>query len=284
MRIATTGETDAQPVAGRALHIEGIRKSFPSDQKGKASGRAQAAEFEAIAGVTLQIAAGEFMAIVGPSGCGKSTLLQAIAGLIAPSSGSVHLGDRDVTGEPAHMVYLFQQYAKSLLPWMNVANNVLFAFQHAMPLNRQEANDRCREYLGLVGLGDFADHYPWQLSGGMQQRVAIARALSADPKVLLLDEPFSSVDALTRMDLHTLLLDLWSAKRFTAVLVTHDVDEALFLADRVAVMSHRPSTISKIVETSLPRPRDPISTRDAPRFLALRRQLLDDLMTRPERR
>ena len=133
----------------------------------------------------------------------------------------------------------------------------------------------------MVGLADFANHYPWQLSGGMQQRVAIARALSAEPTVLLMDEPFSSVDALTRLDLQSLILDLWHAKRFTAVLVTHDVDEAVFLADRVAVLSHRPSSISEVIETGLPRPRHALATRESPEFLALRHRLLQYLMTRP---
>jgi NitT/TauT family transport system ATP-binding protein len=132
----------------------------------------------------------------------------------------------------------------------------------------------------MVGLADFANHYPWQLSGGMQQRVAIARALAAEPRVLLMDEPFSSVDALTRLDLHSLILDLWSQKRFTAVLVTHDVDEAIFLADRVAVLTHRPATISEVIETNLPRPRHSIETRESPEFLALRHRLLKYLLAR----
>ncbi|HLI20496.1 MAG TPA: ABC transporter ATP-binding protein, partial [Stellaceae bacterium] len=139
---------------------------------------------------------------------------------------------------------------------------------------------RCRDYLAMVGLADVASHYPWQLSGGMQQRVAIARALAAEPSVLLMDEPFSSVDALTRLDLHSLILDLWTQKRFTAVLVTHDVDEAIFLADRVAVLTQRPSTISEVIETKLPRPRHAIETRESPEFLALRHRLLDYLLAR----
>ncbi len=132
----------------------------------------------------------------------------------------------------------------------------------------------------MVGLADFGNHYPWQLSGGMQQRVAIARALAAEPRVLLMDEPFSSVDALTRLDLHSLILDLWSQKRFTAVLVTHDVDEAIFLADRVAVLTHRPATISEVIETKLPRPRHSIETRESLEFLALRHRLLKYLLAR----
>jgi NitT/TauT family transport system ATP-binding protein len=207
-------------------------------------------------------------------------LLQDIAGLMAASSGSVRLGGRDVTGEPAHMVYLFQQYSRSLLPWMTVANNVMFAFRHRMKLRQAAAFARCHDYLAMVGLADFANHYPWQLSGGMQQRVAIARALAAEPQVLLMDEPFSSVDALTRLDLHSLILDLWTQKRFTAVLVTHDVDEAIFLADRIAVLTQRPATLSEVIETGLPRPRRSIETRESAAFLALRHHLLNDLLAR----
>jgi NitT/TauT family transport system ATP-binding protein len=163
---------------------------------------------------------------------------------------------------------------------MTVANNVMFAFRHRMKLSPAAARARCRDYLAMVGLADVADHYPWQLSGGMQQRVAIARALAAEPRVLLMDEPFSSVDALTRLDLHSLILDLWTQKRFTAVLVTHDVDEAIFLADRVAVLTQRPATISEVIETRLPRPRQSIETRESAEFLALRHRLLDYLLTR----
>jgi NitT/TauT family transport system ATP-binding protein len=265
--------TAATPVAraGGRLQIDAIGKNFVGPDGGSV---------EAIGTVSLDVAPGEFLTIVGPSGCGKSTLLQVIAGLMTPSSGKVRLSDRDVTGEPAHMVYLFQQYSKSLLPWMTVANNVMFAFRHRMKLSQAAARERCRDYLAMVGLADVGNHYPWQLSGGMQQRVAIARALAAEPSVLLMDEPFSSVDALTRLDLHTLILDLWRQKRFTAVLVTHDVDEAIFLADRVAVLTRRPATISEVIETKLPRPRHAIETRESPEFLALRHRLLDYLLTR----
>ena len=236
---------------------------------------------EALRAVELDVAAGEFLAIVGPSGCGKSTLLQIVAGLLPASSGRVVMGTETVTAPPRQLVYLFQQYSKSLFPWLTVENNVMFAFRHRMPMSARAARDRCSEYLAMVGLDDFAHHYPWQLSGGMQQRVAIARALAAEPSVLLLDEPFSSVDALTRMDLHALILELWTRKRFTTVLVTHDVDEAVLLADRVAVLSHRPAAVSETIETGLARPRDPVGTREEPRFLEIRHRLLDKLLARP---
>ena len=225
-----------------------------------------------------QVNAGEFLSVVGPSGCGKSTLLQIAAGLIAPSAGQVPLNVA-VTGPPDQMVYLFQQYSRSLFPWRTALDNVAFAVEHR-PACRAKAREHSRRYLDMVGLGDFDRHYPWQLSGGMQQRVVIARALAAEPHVLLMDEPFSSVDALTRMELHSLILELWEKHRFTAVLVTHDVDEAIFLADRVAVLSARPSVVRHDIRTELPRPRDPIAAREFARFLALRHDLLAMLLGR----
>jgi len=258
-------------IGGAGLRIAGVEKSFGRGEK----------RLPVIAPIDLEVRAGEFLSIVGPSGCGKSTLLQVIAGLVPPSAGSVFLGGKDVTGEPAHMVYLFQQYSKSLLPWLTVEDNVAFGFRHRTALDGAALRVRCREYLDMVGLGDFCAYYPWQLSGGMQQRVAIARALSAEPRVLLLDEPFSSVDALTRLELHALILDLWERKRFTAVLVTHDVDEAIFLADRVVLLTHRPARIADIIETEIPRPRTPVETHESPRFLELRHRLLRHLLAKP---
>ncbi|HEX4928647.1 MAG TPA: ABC transporter ATP-binding protein [Burkholderiales bacterium] len=253
------------------LELENIGKSF---------GAGSAAETRALADVTLDVAEGEFLAVVGPSGCGKSTLLQIVAALIAPSSGEVRLAGARVTSPPERMVYLFQQYSKSLFPWRTVLDNVAFALEHRKGMTRRAARGRSRRFLEMVGLGDFAERYPWQLSGGMQQRVAIARALAAEPRVLLMDEPFSSVDALTRLELHGLLLDLWEESRFTAVLVTHDVDEAVFLADRVAVLSPRPSRVLRILPTGLPRPRENLATREDPRFLQLRHDLLSMLLER----
>jgi NitT/TauT family transport system ATP-binding protein len=255
---------------GANLRLSGVRKWFgdPADERGLA-----------LADINLQVNAGEFLALVGPSGCGKSTLLQIAAGLLAPSAGEVRLNDDLVTGPPDHMVYLFQQYSRSLFPWRTALDNVAFAVEHRSR-SLKEARKHSRRYLAMVGLGEFERHYPWQLSGGMQQRVVIARALAAEPHVLLMDEPFSSVDALTRMDLQNLILQLWEQHRFTVVLVTHDVDEAVFLSDRVAVLAQRPSVIVRDVATELPRPRDAIATREAARFLALRHELLTTLLTR----
>jgi NitT/TauT family transport system ATP-binding protein len=264
------------PAAGLStlayLELAGIGKSF---------GTGGAAETRALADITLGVAEGEFVAVIGPSGCGKSTLLQIAAALIAPSAGEVRLNGLPVTAPPESMVYLFQQYTKSLFPWRTVVDNVAFAVEHRKGMTRAAAHTHSRRFLEMVGLDDSAQRYPWQLSGGMQQRVAIARALAAEPRVLLMDEPFSSVDALTRLELHGLVLDLWEKQRFTAVLVTHDVDEAVFLADRVAVLSARPSTVVRSFETQLPRPRDNLATREDPRFLALRHELLAMLLKKP---
>ncbi len=251
------------------LRLENISKSF---------GVGSAAETRAIDDITLQVEEGEFLAVVGPSGCGKSTLLQIAAGLIAPTAGTVRLDGQAITEPPPSMVYLFQQYGKSLFPWRTVIDNVAFAVEHRDGMTRTAAKDHSRRFLEMVGLADFADRYPRQLSGGMQQRVAIARALSAEPRVLLMDEPFSSVDALTRLELHALVQDLRAKQRFTAVLVTHDVDEAVFLADRVVVMSQRPSKLVRTFSTDLPRPRDSLTTREDPRFLQLRHELLELLL------
>jgi NitT/TauT family transport system ATP-binding protein len=254
------------------LRLDGVSKAYAG-----ASGE----KTIALADITLGVAEGEFLAIVGPSGCGKSTLLQIAAGLIAPSAGEIVLNGRRVNGPPEGMVYLFQQYSKSLFPWRTVMDNVAFAIEDRPGMSRAQAREHSRRYLDMVSLGEFGRHYPWQLSGGMQQRVAIARALAAEPRVLLMDEPFSSVDALTRLELHNLILELWEQHRFTAVLVTHDVDEAVYLADRVAVLSHRPSRVVESLPTALPRPRDGIVTRELPRFLELRHQLLAMLLRKP---
>jgi NitT/TauT family transport system ATP-binding protein len=252
------------------LELSGIQKTF-------GTGLLQT---EALGHIDLSVVEGEFLAIVGPSGCGKSTLLQIAAGLTPASAGTVHFNGLAVNEPPPGIVYLFQQYGNSLFPWRTVLANVAFAVEHKPGMTRDRARAHSLRYLEMVGLADVAHRYPWQLSGGMQQRVTIARALAAEPRILLMDEPFSSVDALTRLELHALVLDLWTRHRFTAVLVTHDVDEAVFLADRVVVLSSRPSKVSKVIDTALPRPRDSISTSESARFLSLRHEILSMLLGR----
>jgi NitT/TauT family transport system ATP-binding protein len=232
----------------------------------------------AIRSIDLSVAKGEFVSIVGPSGCGKSTLLQIIAGLVPATSGEVRLEGRPVLAPPAGVVYLFQQYSRSLLPWLSVEKNVRFGFSHSRSGTEREAEERCVHYLDMVGLADFRKRYPWELSGGMQQRVAIARALAAEPRMLLLDEPFSSVDALTRLELHGLILELWGRTGLTILLVTHDVEEAVYLSDRIALLTRRPAEVAQLFANSLPRPRRPVESREDPRFLELRHELLTRLL------
>lgn len=252
------------------LRLEGVGKSYG------AGGFATVA----LQGVDLAIRRGEFMTVIGPSGCGKSTLLQIAAGLVKPTAGKVVLDGKPVNGPPPEMVYLFQQYTKSLFPWRNVRDNVAFALERKR-MSRTERHERAAAYLAMVGLDEFARHYPWQLSGGMQQRVAIARALAATPRVLLMDEPFSAVDALTRLDLQALVLDIWQkSEDLTILFVTHDVEEAVYLSDRIAVLTRRPSSISRVVEPGLPRPRHAVETREDPVFLRHRHDLLNTLLDR----
>jgi NitT/TauT family transport system ATP-binding protein len=233
----------------------------------------------AIASASLTVATGEFLSIVGPSGCGKSTLLQIVAGLLPASSGTVSVAGRPVAGPPEGLVYLFQQYSRSLFPWLTVEENVRFGFAHLKTMTRGEAAAWCHRFLQMVGLADFGKSYPWQLSGGMQQRVAIARALAAEPRVLLLDEPFSSVDALTRLELHGLVLDLWAKTGITILLVTHDVDEAVYLSDRIVLLSRRPARVSEMFVNRLARPRHPVASREDPQFVSLRHELLTRLLS-----
>jgi len=201
------------PSSAAILHVRGLRKSYA----------AAGGTTVALNGVDLAIEAGSFVSIIGPSGCGKSTLLQIMAGLIAPTSGEVLFGTARVQDPPPDVVYVFQQYTRSLFPWKTVERNVAFGLENKGTLSRDEIAARTRDMIGLVKLTGFERHYPWQLSGGMQQRVAIARALACRPAVLLMDEPFSAVDALTRAGLQELLGSLWRELGLTVVFVTHDV-------------------------------------------------------------
>ena len=231
----------------------------------------------ALNGVDLAITKGSFVSIVGPSGCGKSTLLQIIAGLIDPTSGAVFLDDHQVEGPPPGALYVFQQYTRSLFPWKTVERNVAFGLENRETLSRAEVAARTREIIGLVKLTGFERHYPWQLSGGMQQRVAIARALACRPEMLLMDEPFSAVDALTRAGLQELLRGLWRELGLTVVFVTHDVDEGVYLSTRVVALTRAPGTVAADLTIDLPHPRDQIATRALPQYLNYRAQLLAQL-------
>jgi NitT/TauT family transport system ATP-binding protein len=221
----------------------------------------------AIENVTFEVASHEFVCIVGPSGCGKTTLLKCIAGLINPTSGYSALGGQRILAPPQDMAVVFQDYSRSLFPWLTVRKNVSLPLRRKPELRKRNTVD---DALEAVGLARFADRYPWQLSGGMQQRVAIARALACRPTVLLMDEPFASVDALTRAELEDLVLRVRVDFDGTVLLVTHDIDEAVYMADRVIILSKSPATIQEILPIPLPRPRQQIATKELAEFAQLR--------------
>jgi NitT/TauT family transport system ATP-binding protein len=224
------------------LELRGLHKVFP--------GSRGAAPTEALQAVDLQLADGEFVSLVGASGCGKSTLLRIVAGLEPHTAGELLLDGRPITGPGPDRGMVFQQY--TLYPWLTAQANIEFALR-AHP--RRERDAIAQEYLDVVGLRQFAGHYPAQLSGGMQQRVAIARALALRPRILLMDEPFGALDAQTRVLMQELLLAIWERDRLSVLFVTHDVDEALLLADRVCVLAARPGRVREIVPVDTPRPR-----------------------------
>jgi NitT/TauT family transport system ATP-binding protein len=221
--------------------------------------------------VSFNIEASEFLCIVGPSGCGKSTLLNIIAGFLAPTGGQIRIGGQAVTGHGMDRGIVFQDFAQ-LFPWRTALGNVAFGLEmKGMP--KQEREEIALQQLKLVKLEKFVQSYPHHLSGGMQQRVAIARALAYNPAVLLMDEPFAALDALTRDDMQRLLADVWRETRKTVIYVTHNVAEAVYLADRVVVMSPHPGTVKTEVAIRLDRPRDPLSVE----FLDYQKQLLRQL-------
>ncbi len=247
------------PRAAPAVTVRGVRVAFTLART----------SVTALGPIDLEVAAGSFVAIVGPSGCGKSTLLRAVAGLVVPTDGEVRVADaapRDVV-ERHELGIAFQEHA--LLPWLSVRENIALPFRLA---RRTVDWTRIEELIALVGLVEFAGARPRQLSGGMRQRVAIARALALHPRVLLLDEPFGALDAVTRRQLNIELQRIWSAEHITTILVTHDIDEAVFLADRVVVMTPRPGAIRSDVAIDLPRPRER-ELLSSPRFHALADEL-----------
>ncbi len=221
----------------------------------------------ALAKVSFTVAERELVCIVGPSGCGKSTLLRAIAGLQRPSAGKVRLHGDVVDGVPPDLAVVFQDYSRSLFPWRTVLGNIVFPLR-GMP--RSERRARAEEALTAVGLDGTAHKYPWQLSGGMQQRVSIARALAYRPALMLMDEPFASVDAQTRFELEDLLLKVRREHGTTVLLVTHDIDESVYLGDRVLVVSRAPGTVVADLVVDLPPERDQIVTRESETFVQLR--------------
>ena len=249
----------AGDAGGLKLKIDNVRKVF-STRNG---------EMVALNGVNLDIYENEFICVVGPSGCGKSTLLNIIAGLTDATSGTVYCNGKAVSGTGTDRGVVFQQYA--LFPWLTVKKNVMFALE-MKGVKGKQAQDLAMQYLAKVDLEKFADHYPKELSGGMKQRVAIARAYAADPEVLLMDEPFGALDAQTRTQLQSELLETWERDQKTCFFITHDVDEAIILAQRVIIMSARPGRIKDIVDIDIPYPRTQ-ETKMTPRFLELKNHI-----------
>jgi NitT/TauT family transport system ATP-binding protein len=223
-------------------------------------------EVLAVSDVSLAVADGEFLAIVGPSGCGKTTLLNIVAGLLPYEEGTVSIDDKQVRGPGVDRAVVFQQ--SSLLPWRTIAGNVRYGMELQRRFDEATMRERTEHFVKLVGLNGFERNYPNELSGGMQQRVNLARALAADPKVLLMDEPFAALDAQTREFMQAELLKIWSQARKTVLFITHQINEAVYLADRVAVMSARPGRLKEVFKIPFGRPRTLALKRD-PRFLEI---------------
>ncbi|BCJ46238.1 ABC transporter [Actinoplanes ianthinogenes] len=248
------------------LEVKGLRKVYRSGNR----------EVEALRDLTFTVEGGDLVCLVGPSGCGKTTLLRCISGLLTPTSGDVRVGGKPVTGPPPGMAVVFQEYGRSLFPWMSVRDNV------ELPL-KQKGVDRARRRelvegaLDAVGLSGTATAYPWQLSGGMQQRVAIARAVAYEPETLLMDEPFAAVDAQTRADLEDLVRALWQRLEVTVLFVTHDIDEAVYLGRRVVMLSSSPTVVQDELVVDLPAERDQLHTRADPRFIELRTRVYEQI-------
>jgi len=245
--------------AGPVLSVRDISKTYGEG----------ATAVEAIGSISLDVRRGELVCVVGPSGCGKTTLLRMLSGLLRPTSGEVLLNGRPLEGTPESLALVFQDYSRSLYPWMTVQKNVELPLRRlAMP--RAEKSEKAAHALASVGLADSAHLYPWQLSGGMQQRAAIARALAYSPEILLMDEPFAAVDAQTRGELEDLVLNLQAEYGMTVLFVTHDIDESVYMGDRVVVLSSRPTTVLQNIDVALPKPRHQLDTKSLPEFAELR--------------
>ncbi|WP_176742391.1 ABC transporter ATP-binding protein [Streptomyces sp. LUP47B] len=248
------------------LGVSGLKKVYDG------SGR----RVEAVRDLTFTVEAGELVCLVGPSGCGKTTLLKCMGGLLTPTAGEVHLAGRKVSGPPPGMAFVFQEYGRSLFPWMRVADNVELPLKQK-DLSKARRRELVADALESVDLTEASGAYPWQLSGGMQQRVAIARALAYEPEVLLMDEPFAAVDAQTRADLEDLVRRLWRERGITILFVTHDIDEAVYLGERVIVLSASPTVVQEQLKIDLPDERDQLHTRVAPRFAELRTHVYEQI-------
>ncbi|MEU8818253.1 ABC transporter ATP-binding protein [Actinoplanes sp. NPDC048796] len=248
------------------LEVQGLRKVYNT------GGR----EAEALRDLTFTVENGDLVCLVGPSGCGKTTLLRCIAGLLTPTSGAVRLDGHEVSGPPPGLAMVFQEYGRSLFPWMTVRDNVALPLkQKRVPRPRRD--ELVGQALEAVGLAGTESAYPWQLSGGMQQRVAIARAVAYEPSTLLMDEPFAAVDAQTRADLEDLVRALWQRLKVTVLFITHDIDEAVYLGRRVIMLSSSPTVVQDEITVDLPAERDQLHTRADPRFTELRTHVYEQI-------
>jgi len=227
--------------------------------------------------VHLSVRMGEFLCVVGPSGCGKTTLLRLFAGLISATSGELFAMDRPIVGPSRERAIVFQDYGRSLLPWRSVWANVALAYE-TLGMARAERRERAFALLARMGLAEVGEYYPGQLSGGMQQRVQIARALAQEPRVLLMDEPFGALDAMTRQTLQDEIARLASERQITTVFITHDLEEAIYLGDHVVALASNPGRVIETMEVDLARPRDQLGTREAPPFLKHRHRLFQLLL------
>ena len=250
------------------VEIQRVAKTY------RTAGRNGAGEVSALAEVSFSVRDNEFISIIGPSGCGKTTLLKMIDGLIPYDSGKILIGGKQVTGPGPDRAVVFQSFA--LLPWRTVLANVEFSLE-LRQLPKEQRTKTARDYLNRVGLSEFENHYPHELSGGMQQRAGLARALAVNPAILLMDEPFGAVDAQTRQLLQEELLELWQRERKTVVFVTHSMDEAVYLSDRVVVMTPRPGKVAEVLDVPLPRPRAAEEVRRDPKFVDLTNYIWDRL-------
>ena len=246
------------------IDLQQVTVTFPQPKGGE--------EFRAVDGFDLQVTKGEFVTIVGPSGCGKSTLLSVVDGLLQPHGGQVLINGKRVTGPSPDRALVFQEFA--LLPWRTVVDNVRLGLELQKKYTKAQMKETVDHYIQMVGLEGFENHYPHQLSGGMRQRVGLARALAVNPEILLMDEPFAALDAQTREVMSLELLRIWEQDRKTVLFVTHGIDEAVYLADRVVVMSGRPGRVKEIIPVNLVRPRS-LEIKDDPDFVRLRRHIWD---------
>lgn len=246
------------------LSVSGLAKAYDSKN----------GPVTVIADLTFDVHAAEIVCIVGPSGIGKTTLLKCLTGLQSISSGSARIDGKQIDGPPEEMALVFQEYTRSLMPWLTVEKNVRLPLKH-LNLPKTEQEERISAALEAVGLAGAEAKYPWQLSGGMQQRVAIARAIAYRPEVLVMDEPFASVDAQTRFELEDLCLQIRAQFGMTIVIVTHDIDEAVYLSDRVVVLGERPARVTRIIDIDVEEPRDQLTTRARPEFAELRTEIFE---------